>query len=56
MKKLISIMAILLIISINGIEFCGINQGFYINVKSQVYDFFAPIETISHGYIQIDSI
>ena len=41
-----------LILDINAVVPC--EYGYYIDVKSSVYEFYAPIEKISNNYIQID--
>jgi hypothetical protein len=54
-KTLITIILIGIISSINGMEFCGIKKGLYLDVKTSVYELYRPIETLTNNYIQIDS-
>ena len=56
MKKTTVLIILLAIVSsINGFEFCGIKKGLYVDVKTSVYEMYRPIETLTNGYIQIDS-
>lgn len=55
-KATILILMILAIVStINGMEFCGIKDGLYLDVKTSVYKLYKPLETITNNYIQVDS-
>lgn len=55
-KATILILMVLAIAStINGMEFCGIKSGLYLDVKTSVYKIYKPLETISNNYIQVDS-
>lgn len=42
--------------NINGMEYCGIEKGIYLNVNNnnKVFKMFQPIETLTNGYIQVD--
>ena len=56
MKKTTILIILLTIIStINGMEFCGIKSGLYLDVKTSVYKLYKPLETITNNYIQVDS-
>ena len=55
-KATILILIILTVLStINGVEWCGIKRGLYLDVKTSAYKLYKPIETITNNYIQIDS-
>ena len=55
-KTAILILIILTIVStINGMEFCGIKKGLYIDVKTSVYELYKSLEIITNNYIQVDS-
>lgn len=41
-----------LLLGINAIVPC--DYGYYIDVKSDVYEIYAPLEIITHNYLQID--
>ena len=41
--------------TINGMQFCGIKKGLYLDVKTSVYKLYKPLETITNNYIQVDS-
>ena len=56
MKKTILIIILIALIStINGFEWCGLQKGLYVDVKTSVYELYRPIETLTNNYIQIDS-
>lgn len=56
MKKTTILIILLTIIStINGVEWCGIKKGLYLDVKTSVYKLYRPLETITNNYIQVDS-
>ena len=56
MKKATILIILLTIIStINGMEFCGIKSGLYLDVKTSAYKLYKPLETLTNNYIQIDS-
>lgn len=57
MKKATILILIILAIAstINGMEFCGIKKGLYIDVKTSIYKVYRPLEKITNNYIQIDS-
>lgn len=58
MKKaaILILLLTITISNINGMEFCGINKGIYLNVNNnnKVFKIFQPIETVTSGYIQVD--
>lgn len=41
--------------TINGMQFCGLKKGLYIDVKTSVYKLYEPMDRLTNGYIQIDS-
>lgn len=59
MKYIISVLIFVIVflnlICINGMQFCGFKNGLYINVKSNVYEVYRPIEQVTNQYIQIDT-
>jgi hypothetical protein len=57
MKKATVLILIVLSIAstINGMEFCGIKNGLYLDVKTSVYKIYKPLETITSNYVQVDS-
>lgn len=57
MKKTTILILIILAIAstINGMDFCGIKSGLYLDVKTSVYELYRPLETITDNYIQVDS-
>ncbi len=57
MKKATILILIILAVAstINGMEFCGIKSGLYLDVKTSVYELYRPLENITNDYIQVDS-
>lgn len=55
MKKATILIILAIASTINGMEFCGIKDGLYLDVKTSVYKLYKPLETITNNYIQVDS-
>lgn len=54
-KATVIIILIGLLSTINGMQWCGLKNGLYVDVKTSVYKLYEPIETLTNSYIQIDS-